>query len=230
MFTLIALAICAAVTLASAICQSLRDHVTVNQVGYVLPKEGGFSKFISTSSSQKMTVAMKKGSSLCSSYAKKITKFLPSSQQDSMGTKIAEFLDVMADIGGYEIEGANTFTHSVTFNKDTKEFHFFTIIFTPISAEKMTVQTIDCKAQIELPYSFAILETTTANKWRTKTQQSLQEIPTALDSQAVVDAISMALAPALSGSVSVPKEFLESIKLQAQTDLADGAKVQSSFK
>ena len=226
--TLIVLGICAAVGLAGAICQSLRDNVTVQNINYITP-DSGFKNFISSTSNQKFVIAMTKAESAINMYINKINKVLPKALSD----KIADFTDMLqalADFQGYEIESAGKSVMTVSYSNETGKFSMFNMIFTPQGTDKLQIQSFDLTAEIELPYAFIVQEMTEQNFWRTKTTQSLVEKPRELDVQTVVDAISMALAPCISGEIPLPDEFLQLYNNIQKSENPSLSEIPSSFK
>ncbi|EAY21628.1 hypothetical protein TVAG_013950 [Trichomonas vaginalis G3] len=228
MLGLIVLGICAAVALTGKICQSLRNGMTVNQVGYVLPGNG-FENFVSASTNQKFTVKISKGPLVINSIIQRLKAFVPTTLQSKI-SDVEEMLKSMADLGGYELESAHKSLTCTTYNSNTGKLGIFNVIFTPISDDLMTVQLYDINANFKMPASFIIAETTISNKWRTKTEQSLIEKPRELTVQAVTDAISMAIAPCLQGYVEMPNEIRDLYTGKSKSEGPGIDSIPSSFK
>ena len=226
--TLICLAICAAVALGGKICQDLRNEVTVNNIKYIKP-DSGFKNFVGSSYSQTMTVAMSKGKKLCDKYAEKIEKLLPA-ELKSKKVEFQDMLTAMSDFEGYAYEDATKAITTVEFSNKTGKIAIFNMLFSPVNDEKIKVTTFDITASMEIPASFVVQEMTVKNKFRTKTQQSLSEIPTSLTVNNVVDAISMVLAPCINGAVQMPDDVKELYKQKEQSESPGVNKIPTSFK
>ena len=226
--TLIVLGICAAVGLAGAICESLRDNVTVQNINYVTP-DSGFKKLISSTSNQKFIIAMSKAESAINMYINKLNKVIPKALSDKI-PEFADMLQALADFQGYEIEAAGKSVMTVSYSNETGKLSMCNMLFTPQSTDKLQIQTFDLTAEIELPYAFVVQEMTEQNFWRTKTTQSLVDKPRELDVKTVVDAISMALAPCINGDIAIPDEVLQLYKNIQKSESPSLEEIPSSFK
>lgn len=229
MLTLIVLGICAAVSLTGAICQSLRDHVDVHSIQYPVPDKS-FTNFVSASTNQRLTVQIAKGKKICESLIKKIDAFLPA----TLKSKIPELKDMIEALGefeGYALEGANKAMMTSAYNANTGKYSMFNLVFTPIpNTELMTVNLYDLTANFKLPASFLISEVTQTNFWRTKTTQSLIEKPREITPEIIIDAVSMAIAPALKGYVDMPNEVRGLFVNKTRSESPGINNIPSSFK
>ena len=228
MIPLIVLGVCAAVALTGQICQSLKNNKNVSQIQYT-PPTNGFKEFAGSSASQILTVDQKKGPQLINLYVNKITKILPQDLQ----SKQQDFVDALTDLylfEGYTMKDAYKAATATFYSNLTGKFYLFSYIFKPISDSLMTVHTHDIIANFKMPNSFITIETTVTNSWRTKTTQSITEKPPSLTNQAIIDAVSMVLAPSIQGFIEMPEDFKNHFTNQGKTESNDYNSIPSSFK
>lgn len=201
MIGLIIMGVCAALSFAGKICQALRMHVSVRQVGYIPPAQG-FDKLISSSFNGRLQFNVKVVSQVVGVYLQNLDQFLPK----DLLNESAEYrrrLQLELDYQSYRWDDNQLATFVVVYNKDDKKFYLYTHNLRAISSENVEFTQTMLEAQFEMPTGFMLMETIKYNAIKSSTVYSLEKIPNEVTPQAILDAISMTLAPAITGDLDV---------------------------
>lgn len=216
--------ICAAVALSGVICHALTDNVEVVQVGYVAPRSG-FSNFVGSSSAATVIVPMKKAQTLLDAYIKQLNRLVPRSLSQH-SDDLYESLQEIKDFEAYEYGSSERTATTVIYDKGAGKLSFYMHTFRPLNQTHIQASNFNVVAKVVIPTDFLIVDTIKSNALRSKVTTRLEEVPRNLDSQAVIDAISMALAPGIEGYIELPDAMISRLKLEAKSS---SAKIQSSF-
>ena len=220
--TLVISAICAVVSLAGKICEALRMHTEVLSVKYVPPQQG-FAKLISTSFTQALDMELITVNEVMPLFMKDIDKFVPQSMLNE-SEALRKRMKNEIDYKSYLFRENKVATFVVTYNNETKKFWFYMNNLAAIDERMVRFTTMTVDASFEMPEEFFITEVREYNAFVSNTKHSVERRTAAVTSQAIVDAISMSLAPIFTGDVKDDKYMLDQMReLAASVPPADKA-------
>ena len=137
-----------------------------------------------------------------------------------------ESLQEIKDFEAYEYGSSERSATTVAYDKGAGKLSFYMHTFRPLNKTHIQASNFNVVAKMVMPSDFLIVDTIKSNAVRAKVTTRLEEVPRNLDSQAVIDAISMALAPGVEGYIDLPEAFVAKLNLEAKSHTG---KVQSSF-
>ena len=208
--TLVICAICAAVSIAGKICQALRMHTQVLSVKYVPPQQG-FSQLVSTSFNVVHDMDIRVVNQGVRAYMEKIDQFIPKSMLNET-EDIRKRIGLEIDYKSYLFRENKVATFIVTYNKELKKFYFYMNNLAAVDERMVRFTSIAVDASFEMPDEFFITEVREYNAIVSNTKHTVERRPAALTPQAIVDAISMSLAPIVTGDVECDKYLVDQMK------------------
>ena len=131
-----------------------------------------------------------------------------------------ELIDELKDIADYgelSIPGNNLALTTATYHDGTGKMNFFVCSIVPdrsIIGDELGVrfETLRCEISMTLAQNWMLVCNIESQFTSTKSSWEIQYLPTGLDTDKVVDAIAIAMAPAVLGLIEMPEGFMKAMQ------------------
>jgi len=201
--------IVAAIGGALKIASSFKSQTEVHTAG--TGSGTGFWKYFSNTNVGTMTISPSKVGPYISRMVNTIMKESNPTIQKNI-EDIVEDLNDIKDFESYNFGDCDNMVNSVSYNKNVGSLFLYVYTFTPLTLgmkEAVRVQTLKCTLNMKLASDFMVVSKMKTSFMKCTMSQELQYIPkSGLDTTSIINAISIAMAPAALGLVKVPERFM----------------------
>ena len=222
-FVLIATAVVKALQGAIKIVHAFRTEV------YDIPVSSGhghgFWDFYSYSSVESFAVRMSDANKYVSKMIARVTKDL-SSSMEKYRTEIIEDMTENLNFETYQFEQCEGSVNQISYSGNEGKLNFYVYTFTPGVSKRNNIEILKteqmyCKIEMRIAQDWILINHIKSSFSKTTNSLELQYLPTAIDSAKVVEAVSIAFAPAVLGLMKVPTKFLELLKASIKQKVED---------
>lgn len=222
-FVLIATAVVKALQGAIKIVHAFRTEV------YDIPVSSGhghgFWDFYSYSETTKISVKMTQADK----FLAKMVNTLTATLSDSMKKCKDEILDELKEVTefeSYQFDECEGSINQISYSANEGKLNFYVYTFTPGVSKRNNIEILKteqmyCKIEMRIAQDWILINHIKSSFSKTTNSLELQYLPTAIDSAKVVEAVSIAFAPAVLGLMKVPTKFLELLKASIKQKVED---------
>ena len=222
-FVLIATAVVKALQGAIKIVHAFRTEV------YDIPVSSGhghgFWDFYSYSETTKISVKMTQADK----FLAKMVNTLTATLSDSMKKCKDEILDELKEVTefeSYQFDECEGSINQISYSANEGKLNFYVYTFTPGVSKRNNIEILKteqmyCQIEMRIAQDWILINHIKSSFSKTINSLELQYLPTAIDSAKVVEAVSIAFAPAVLGLMKVPTKFLELLKASIKQKVED---------
>jgi hypothetical protein len=171
----------------------------------------GFFKFYSKSGISTMSLSVDN----CGRYLQRLIDRMMRDQSPSLAAhkqSIIENLQDMADFETYAWGECDNMVNTITYNQGSGRLFFYIYTLSPFQASRgdaVKVQTMKIDLDITLAKDWMIVTKAKCNFFKSKVSSEIKYLPEkGVELKHIVEAISIAMAPAVIGLVQVPERFM----------------------
>jgi hypothetical protein len=198
-----------ALQIASSFKRSTETHTTGTGSGT------GFWKYFSNTDIGTMAIS----AANVGPYITRMTEMIVRDTNSNIQKNLQNIVDDLNEIKyfeSYNYGDCDNMVNSVSYNRNKGSLFLYIYTFTPFikgGKEAVRIQTLKCTVNLKLASDFLVVSKLKTSFMKCTMSQEIQYIPRkGIDSKAIVDSISIAMAPAVLGLVKVPERFMNIMK------------------